>query len=88
MSALGWALREAKTALVVVPFLWGETLECLFVKGLVWLSPLLRVKTNEEQPTVSHQTHVLRQLTFFFSSLFSAINVDLPRSCLVRTGVP
>ncbi len=36
---------------------------------------------------VSHQAHVLRQLTFFFSSLLSVITFDLPRSCLVRTGI-
>ncbi len=33
------------------------------------------------------QTHVLHQPTFFFASLLSAVTVDLPRSCLVRTGI-
>ncbi len=35
--------------------------------------------------TVSHQTHVLRQPTFFISSLLSAINVDL-ETWLKRVG--
>ncbi len=37
--------------------------------------------------TVSLQTHILRKPTFFFSSLFSAITVDIPRSCLVRNDI-
>ncbi len=37
--------------------------------------------------TVRLLIHVLRQPTFFFSSLFLAIFVDLPRSCLVRTWI-
>ncbi len=42
---------------------------------------------REKKNAVSHQTHVLRQPTFFFSSMLSVITVDIPRSCLVRTGV-
>ncbi len=37
--------------------------------------------------TVRLLIHVLRQPTFFLSSLLSAVTVDLPRSCVVRTGI-
>ncbi len=37
--------------------------------------------------TVRLLIHVLRQQTFFFSSLLSAVTVDLPRPCLVRTRI-
>ncbi len=48
-----------------------------------------RVAVNGHSPvrepllvcTVSHQTHVLHQPTFFFTSLLSAVTVDLSRSC-------
>ncbi len=46
---------------------------------------LLKHVTSER--TVSHQTNVQRQPPFFFSSLLSAVTVDLPRSCLVRSGI-
>ncbi len=38
-------------------------------------------------PTVHLLIHVLREPTLLFSSLLSAVTVDLPRSCLVRTGI-
>ncbi len=38
-------------------------------------------QANVCKGSVRHQTHVLRHPTFFFSSLFSAITVDFPRSC-------
>ncbi len=37
--------------------------------------------------TVRLLIHVQRQPTFFFPALLSAVTVDLPRSCLARTGI-
>ncbi len=48
---------------------------------------MLGVRSVTILHTVSQQTHVLRQPIFSFYSLFSAITIDFPRSCLVRTGV-
>ncbi len=47
----------------------------------------LKANWNPSKATVRLLIHGLRQPTFFFSSLFSAILVDLPRSCMFRTGI-
>ncbi len=48
---------------------------------------LEKVVFRKPANTVSHPTLVLRNPTFFFSSLLSAITVHLPRSCLAITGI-
>ncbi len=59
------------------------------------LSVILFVNTAASQVSTWPATlavrlliHVLRQPTFFFSSLLSAVSVDLPRSCLVKNVCP
>ncbi len=48
---------------------------------------MLKANWNPSKTTVRLLIHVLRRPTFFFSSLFTAITVYLPPSCIFRTGL-
>ncbi len=58
-----------------------------FSTNLCFMIYLSNSKIALSKRTVRSLIHVMRPPTFLFSSLLSANTVDLPRSCLVRTGI-